>query len=76
MRRGTPRAWLKNRVRPAAPSRDDEKEAERIAQRSRETALALDSGWAVCCGTTVVNGMHADDCDFVPAERRRAKGTG
>ncbi len=73
MRRGTPRAWLKNRVQPSSPSREVEKDLALEAKRFQELAPRL--GWCGHCGHTVNEAkgiLHAHDCPYLPAERRRA----
>ncbi len=71
--RAVPRAWRKGTPRAAAASRDVDADLALEAERFRRLAPVL--GFCGTCGVNVdeANGkLHANDCPYLPAERRTA----
>jgi hypothetical protein len=71
--KATPRAWQRRGPRAAIATRDTVADLELEAERFRRLAPVL--GFCGTCGVNVdeVNGkLHANDCSYLPAERRRA----
>lgn len=76
MRRGgTVRAWQKGYVRPASRGSTRDVEVDFEAEARRFQALAPKLGFCGSCGESVDEErgkLHAVDCPYLPAERRRS----
>ncbi len=71
--KAVPKAWRRGVSRAQAATRDTVVDFELEAKRFRALAPVL--GWCGSCGVTVdeaAGALHANDCPYLPAERRRA----